>query len=609
MKTLFRALGRFFALLRTLLSNLMLLLALIMIASLLLRDHGPKVPDKAALVLNLDGALVEEVKSFDPSAALGKALRGDEEPPELLLSDVVRAIDAASSDPRIQALVIDSQNLLPAGIDKLMTIGNAINNFKQSGKPVYAIGDYYLQHQYLLASYADTVFMHPNGGVTLTGLGSYPLYMKAFLDKLLITPHVYRVGTYKAAVEPYLRNDMSPAAKEANLALLADLWAVMRDQIATNRKLQPEVLDLDIAKVASALSGQQGDMAKLALELGLVDELQQREAVREQLITLVGRDPEHNSFSQIWLSAYQAALPAQPVTSGNKVGIVVAQGVIMDGDQPQGSVGGDSTAWLLRQARFDDSIKAVVLRIDSPGGSAFASDLIRAEVDELKKAGKPVVASMGSLAASGGYWIAAAADEIWAAPTTITGSIGIFGLITTIDRAMNHWGLNSDGVATSDLAGALSITRPIAPEVGHIIQQSIDHGYRQFLELVARERGMEIAAVDKVAQGRVWSGRQAQGLGLVDQLGGLDDAVAAAARLAQLEHYQRETVSPPLNLRDQLLRDLFDQAASYLPATTAPSLPPQLAAFSQQLQQQLAQMAQWNDPNHSYALCVDCPQP
>ena len=350
-------------------------------------------------------------------------------------------------------------------------------------------------------------------------------------------------------------------------------------------------------------------MAKLALELGLVDELQQREAVREQLITLVGRDPEHNSFSQIWLSTYQAALPAPQPATGHKVGIVVAQGVIMDGDQPQGSVGGASTAWLLRQARFDDNITAVVRRIDSPGGSAFASDLIRAEVDELKKAGKPVVASMGSLAASGGYWIAAAADEIWAAPTTITGSIGIFGLITTIDRAMNHWGLNSDGVGTSDLAGALTITRPVAPGVGRIIQQSIDHGYRQFLELVAHEREMSLEAVDKVAQGRVWSGRQAQGLGLVDQIGGLDDAVAAAARLAQLEQYQRETVSPPLNLRDQLLRDLFDQASLLLPAATTTSLPPQLAAFSQQLQQQLQQMAQWNDPNHAYALCAECPLP
>lgn len=610
MKALFRFLGRSITLLRVFLTNALFVLMLVVMIVALTKDNKVAVPDKAALIVNLDGVLVEQKKAFNAGEALSKSLGGDEEPPELLVSDVVKAINAARDDQRIQALVLDPQQLLPAGIDKLMTIGEAVTAFKASGKPVYAIGDYYDQHQYILASFADRIFLNPNGGAVITGLGHYRLFMKDFLDKLMITPNVYRVGTYKSAIEPFIRNDMSPEAKEAELTLLRDIWASARDQVAANRKIEPANLDLSIAKVEKALAANDGDMAKLALDLGLVDVLAEREQMRNEIIATVGQDPEHHSFSQIWLGEYLTALPKEKTPSKSaKVGIIVARGVIMDGDQPPGNVGGDTTAWLLREARFDDEVKAVVVRIDSPGGSAFASDVIRAEIDELKKAGKPVIASMGSLAASGGYWIAAPADEIWAAPTTITGSIGIFGLITTIDRAMAHWGLNTDGVGTSDLAGALTITRPVDPGVGKIIQHSIDHGYRQFLALVARERGMTVEAVDKVAQGRVWTGKQAVELGLVDQLGDLDDAVAAAAKLAMLVDYQRHEITPPLSLPQQILKDLLGSAQAWLPASSSHyQQPAPLLQFGHRLMADLNQLAQWNDPQHAYAFCAACPQ-
>lgn len=611
MKALFRFLGRSITMLRVFLTNALFVVMLVVMVIALTKDNKVAVPDKAALIVNLDGVLVEQKKAFNAGEAISKSLGGDEEPPELLVSDVVKAINAARDDERIQALVLDPQQLLPAGVDKLMTVGKAVTAFKASGKPVYAIGDYYDQHQYILASFADRIFLNPNGGTVITGLGHYRLYMKDFLAKLMITPNVYRVGTYKSAVEPFIRNDMSPEAKEAELTLLRDIWASARDQVAANRKLEPATLDLSIAKVEKTLAANQGDMAKLALDLGLVDVLAEREQMRNEIIATVGQDPEHHSFNQIWLGEYLAALPQpkSPSADSAKVGIIVARGVIMDGDQPAGNVGGDTTAWLLREARFNDEIKAVVLRIDSPGGSAFASDLIRAEIDELKKAGKPVIASMGSLAASGGYWIAAPADEIWAAPTTITGSIGIFGLITTIDRAMNHWGLNTDGVGTSDLAGAMTITRPIDPGVGQIIQHSIDHGYRKFLDLVARERGMTTEAVDKVAQGRVWTGKQAVDLGLVDKLGDLDDAVTAAAKLAMLVDYQREEITPPLSLPEQILKDLLGSAQAWLPQSARSyQQPAPLLLFGHSLMADLNQLAQWNDPQHAYAFCAACPQ-
>ncbi len=606
MRKFFKIVGSVLTTTRNVVLNLGFLLVVIVLLTSLFSEEKAGVPDQAALVLNIAGDLVEQKRIVNPFQAARDEMSGSEQPPEVLVTDVVDAIENAKHDQRIKALVLELREMNPAGLNKLRTIATAIESFKESNKPVFAIGDYYLQHQYYLASYADQVLMNPNGTVALEGYGRYRVYMKSFLEKIKVTPHVFKVGTYKSAIEPFIRDDMSDAAKEANTAWLNELWHQYREDVALQRDLSLEELDISLSKVRQMLTEAGGDMAQMSLNAGLVDKLVTREEMRDIIAEVVGRDDEHHSFNQIWLDPYLAIAShhAHGHDSGkDKVGIVVAKGTILDGDQPAGTIGGDSTAWLLRQARYDDDVKAVVLRIDSPGGSAFASDLIREEIDELKKAGKPVIASMSTYAASGGYWIAAPADQIWASPSTITGSIGIFGLITTVDKTLASIGMYTDGVATTDLAG-MSPTRPLDPAMGAIIQQAIDHGYQQFISLVARERDMTPEQVDKIAQGRVWLGTQALELGLVDALGSEQDAIAAAAELAGLSEYDTKDIVKPLSFRQQLLMELFGSAMADLePQGYQPN--PLKQGLSQVLGQ-LGWLMELNDPQGIYAHCMAC---
>ena len=389
---------------------------------------------------------------------------------------------------------------------KLRDLRAAIADFKKSGKKVVAYSDGLMQAQYYLAAQADEVYLHPQGMLLLEGFGRWRNYYKEGLDRYGIDVHVFRVGEYKSAVEPYLRNDMSPEAKEMSLEFYGDLWRHYLADIAAARKIRPEDITSLIDAMPDRLRAAGGDMAKMALDAKMVDKLAPRDVVRQRLIDLVGEDEEKKSFRQIGVAEYLQAKGGDrtgAVGKGQAVAVVVAKGEILDGAQPAGTIGGDSTARVLRRAREDDAVKAVVLRVDSPGGSAFASEIIRRECELVRKAGKPLVVSMGSVAASGGYWISTASDEIWAAPETITGSIGIFGIFPTIDKPLaKYLGVHTDGVGTTRFSDVLRPDRPMDPAVADVFQQGIDHGYEEFLARVAQARKMTPEQVDKIARGR-----------------------------------------------------------------------------------------------------------
>ena len=458
-------------------------------------------------MLDFNGDIVEQKHLIDPlESFLNESLNQQPERPEVLLSDITNVIEEAKFDDRVQVLVLKLAKMKSAGITKLDIIGQALERFKDSGKTIIAIGDMFTQNHYYLASFADEIWLNPNGMVLLDGYGRYQLYFKSALEKLSISSHVFRVGTYKSAVEPYLRDDMSEQAKEANQAWLDDLWQHYKTNVAMRRGFTPNNFDEQAEKFIEKLKAVDGKFSQYALENKWVDSLKTREQVRESLTELIGVGEYRAIGFEDYLTATQ---PPFDITNPNtdKVAIVVAKGTILDGHKKPGTIGGDSTAKLLRQARKNSQVKAVVLRVDSPGGSAFASDVIRQEIELLKQQGKPVVASMGSYGASGGYWISAAADKIIAAPTTITGSIGIFGFFMTFENTLAKLGINTDGVGTTDFSG-MGITTGLNPKVGEVFQIGIERGYQDFIELVAENRKLTPEQVDQIAQGRVWTGKE-----------------------------------------------------------------------------------------------------
>ncbi len=401
-----------------------------------------------------------------------------------------------------------------------------------------AYADGYAQSQYYLAAQADEVYLHPEGYLLLEGFGRWRNYYKDGLDRLGVDVHVFRVGEYKSFAEPFLRNDMSPEAREMSQDVYGDLWRDYLSAVASARKIKPADITTTIEGLPERLRATGGDLAKLALQTKLVDRLAPRDEVRRRMIELVGEDKDKKSFRQVDSRTYLRARGGDRSGAGRgkAVAVVVAKGDILDGSQPAGTIGGESTARIIRRAREDDSVKAVVLRVDSGGGSAFASELIRRECELTRGAGKPVVVSMGSVAASGGYWIATASDEIWASPDTITGSIGIFGIFPTVDKPLaKYLGIHTDGVGTTRFSDVARPDRPLDPAFADVFQQAIDHGYEEFLARVGQARHMTRDQVDKLARGRIWSGQDAKGLGLVDQLGGLDQAIESAAKRAKLE--------------------------------------------------------------------------
>ncbi|MFM5220886.1 signal peptide peptidase SppA [Aeromonas caviae] len=603
---LFRSLWHLLNFTRLMLVNLLFLLVVLVIVFSVSQSETPSTPIEGALTLNLSGVLVEQRTQTDPTVQLLRQMdKGDEQPSEIVLSDLLWAIKSAGNDDRIKALVIKPQGLQGTSLSKLQEVTAAIDAFKESGKPVIAMADYYSQGAYLLAAHADHVLLNQSGAVLIEGLGVYQTYFKSALEKLNITPHVFKVGTYKSFVEPYTRDEMSPESKEANQRWLDQLWQSYVADVAEQREIEPDAVAPNKDHFLELLRKAGGNAASYALDNGLVDQLATRDEMTQAVIKEVGEADDHG-WKGVGLKEYLAAIPEQYPQSGkDEVGLITASGAIMDGVQPAGTIGGDSLADLLAEARRDDQVKAVVLRVDSPGGSAFAAEQIRAELLALKQAGKPVVISMGSYAASGGYWISADADKIFASPTTLTGSIGVFGMFATIDKALSQYGVHTDGVGTTDFVG-IGLTRALPDHVGEAIQLSVEDTYQRFVGLVGKGRGLSPEEAEKAAEGRVWTGQDAKALGLVDEFGNLDDALKAAADLANLKSWQVTPIAPEESARDKFLRELFDSSAQALAPHLQSWLPTGLGKTLLEMNRTLDPLTRFNDPQGTYAFCPVC---
>jgi len=511
--------------------NVLFLIILLVLAFAIFGGGARPLGEKTMLVLNLEGKLVEQ-GSTGGRAALVSNLSGGELRRYVQLRDVLRALDTAAKDPQIGGAVLVLDDMEGGGQAMLREIGAALDRFRASGKKVVAWGSNFNQRQYQIAAHADEVYMHPMGAVVLDGFGRYRNYYRDALDKLGVTVNVLRVGTYKSFAEPYVANAPSEAAAEAENYVNQDLWLRYMDEVEKARKLPQGAIAKGIEELPALVQAAKGNLAKLALDAKLVDGLKTRDEIRELLVERGARDAEGKSFRQVGLPDY-VARPSQPLT-GDAVGVVMAVGEIGDGVAGPGSIGGLSTSNLIRMAREDKDIRAIVLRVDSPGGSAFGSELIRRELELTRKAGKPVVVSMGNVAASGGYWISMAADEVIADPSTVTGSIGVFALFPTFDKVTDKLGIHTAGQPTTWLGDAGNPLRPMDPRFGALIQSAIGHVYSEFTVKAAQARKTTPAKIDEVAQGRVWTGAQAQERGLVDTLGGFGDAVRSATRRAKL---------------------------------------------------------------------------
>ncbi len=507
----------------------MLLFFGIILAALSSRPN-PAAVTEGALLVKLDGVIVEEPENIDPIATL---LGGQAPLKQFRERDVIRAIDTAAEDDRIKVIALDLDRFMGGGQVSLEQIGEAIGRAKAKGKPVYSFATFYSDSAYLLAAHASEIWIDPMGGAAFTGPGGSRLYYKDFLDRFKVTAHVYRVGTFKSAVEPYLRSDQSPEAKQALLAVYQPIWANWQANV---KKARPKAdLASYIADPGAAVTAANGDLVKLATDRKIIDKVGDRTAFGKRVASLAGADEDDGpgAFKHTSLGDWVAANPAK--TGGDEVGVITIAGTIVDGEAGPGTAGGDRIEKLLHEGLQRDNLKALVVRVDSPGGSAFASEQIRRAIETYRGRKIPVVISMGNVAASGGYWVATAGDTIFAEPSTITGSIGIFAVLPSFERALADYGVKADGVATTDLSGQPDVFGGFNSTVDTFIQGTIEHDYRRFLGLVGKARGMTPAQVDQIAQGRVWDGGTARQIKLVDRFGSIDDAIAEAAKRAKLK--------------------------------------------------------------------------
>ncbi len=586
--------------------HLLLLLALFGILIGALRQSLPRVPERAALLVRPSGEIVEQLSGEALQRAVSEAQGSGQ--PQTLLWDLTAAIRAAATDPRIAVLVLETDDMSGAGQVKLEELAAAIAEFRHSGKKVIARGDFFLQSQYYLASQADEVYLDPTGFVLLDGYSSYRMFYKEALDRLGVDVHLFRAGKFKSAAESFTRTDMSPEDRQESSAYLGALWNGYTSAIAQARHLKPDAIAAYTSGYVRAVSARGGDAAQVALDSGLVSGLKTGAEVEAQLVGIVGADPATRSYRQITVADYLRAahVDERERGKGPAVGVIVASGVMLDGRQPPGTVGGDSTAQQLRTAREDDDIRAVVLRVDSPGGSVRAAQYIYREVQAIRAAGKPVVISMGDVAASGGYYIAAPADEIFASANTITGSIGVFATVPTFDRSLAKLGVHVDGLGTTPLSGSVRLDRPLSADTATLLQATVDHDYHEFLADVARGRHRTPAAIDAIAQGRVWAGADARANGLVDQIGGIDAAVQAAAARAGLKgSFGVRRIEPESSWAEQLLMQLGEGGEAALERLgLIHAAAPGLAARLQPLDREVARWAQLSAPQTSYAYCL-----
>ncbi len=627
MRSLFKAIGWLFSkawwLLdgtrRALMNLVVLALLVVLVVGWLGRAPRP-LADKTTLVLKLDGQLVEQF-SGTPREQLAAQARGGSLPQQTRLRDVLAALDAAARDDKISTLLLDVDDLGGAGVAGLHEVAAALQRFKASGKPVLAYGDSFSQRGYFLAAQASQAFLHPMGMVTLQGFGGRRIYFKEALDRVGVTAHVVKVGTYKSFAEPYTASGPSPASQEAEGLVYGELWKGYTGAVEQARKLEPGSIMRGIDELPQRLAALKGDPAQLALQAKLVDGLKTRDQMRELLIERGARDAASKSFRQIGLGDYLARLPQDSGPAA--IAVVVAEGEIVDGSTGPGRIGGDSTARLVRQAREDDTVKALVLRVNSPGGSAFASEIIRRELELTRQAGKPVVVSMGDVAASGGYWISMASDAVIADPGTITGSIGVFAILPTAEGLMDKLSLRTGGTTTTWLAGGYDPRRPLDPRLQAALQSGVEGTYARFTGLAAQARKRTPEQIDAVAQGRIWTGAQALERGLIDRTGSLDDALRTAAQLIKqptpegtrprVRYLERE-----LSRTDRLIASLADVvapplldalSARLLPTSTqlaadalaTPATAEDLAAL--RLLGQAAAQGRWDRATAAHCLC------
>lgn len=594
---------------RIILNILFFVIVIFITVALFSGDKEPTVPDGGLLVLNPRGMLVEEPRYVSPSDRFVADALGNTPIIETSLHDFLAVIEHAANDDRIAGVVLDLRSFWGGGVGKLELVAERLELVRAAGKPIIAHGNLFTQSQYYLASQADTIYLNPQGAVAIDGYHSYQTYFKGLFDKLHVKPYIFRVGDFKSAVEPYSRSDMSPEAREANQEFIDSLWQNYLAGITRHREIAPELLSGRMDDYLALFAAAENSQAQMALRAGLVDELAHAEEIRQNLIALGGKDSDTNSYRHIGWRDYHQVIQNENIVkrpdTRPQVHVVFAAGTILDGRQPRGTVGGESLAAELRRARLNDNIKAVVLRIDSPGGSAFASEQIRQELLQLREAGKPVIASMSSVAASGGYWIAAGADEIFATPATITGSIGVFGMFLSVQDTLAEVGVFTDGVSSTEFP-YVSIDRDLNEAAQEVIQRGVDRIYLEFLELVANARDMTVDEVHEVAQGRVWTGTRALELGLVDQLGELEDAVIAAAARAELEDYQVTFPTYELSGWDAFIAQILDSGVKFAPSLFAPKSPTLVDQKLLQLRREIEAINEFNDPQHIYSRCLEC---
>lgn len=559
---------------------------------------------RGALLLDISGVIVDKPDSSQRFSKLSRQLLGasSDRLQENSLFDIVNTIRQAKDDRNITGIVMDLKNFAGGDQPSMQYIGKALKEFRDSGKPVYAVGENYSQGQYYLASFANKIWLSPQGVVDLHGFATNGLYYKSLLDKLKVSTHVFRVGTYKSAVEPFIRDDMSPAAREADSRWIGELWQNYLNTVAANRQIPAEQVFPGAQGLLEGLTKTGGDTAKYALENKLVDALASSAEIEKALTKEFGWSKTDKNYRAI--SYYDYALKT-PADTGDSIGVVFANGAIMDGEETQGNVGGDTTAAQIRDARLDPKVKAIVLRVNSPGGSVTASEVIRAELAAARAAGKPVVVSMGGMAASGGYWISTPANYIVANPSTLTGSIGIFGVITTVENSLDSIGVHTDGVSTSPLAD-VSITRALPPEAQLMMQLSIENGYKRFITLVADARHSTPEQIDKIAQGHVWTGQDAKANGLVDSLGDFDDAVAKAAELAKVKQWHLEYYVDEPTFFDKVMDNMSGSVRAMLPDAFQAMLHAPLASVASTVKSESDKLAAFNDPQNRYAFCLTC---
>lgn len=587
------------------LSMVFIVLAILTVVGFVQKSNQPE-PQDGALVFNLTGVVVEEPKQDNPLRQLSNEALGLSSPlkRENSLFDIIKLLRQAKHDEKITGLVLSLENFVGASQSSLEYIGKSIAEFKESGKPVFAVANNYTQGQYYLASFADRIYLTPQGSVGLQGLAANNLYYKSLLDKLMVSTHIFRVGTYKSAVEPLMRDDMSPEAKENTSRWLNALWGHYASQVAENRKMATTELVPEITTYIKKLQDVDGDSSTYALSNGLVDEVAPYSQVMAQFKKAFGTRLQNQvqTFKSVDFYHY---LPTPDPVKSDQIAIVVVNGTISSGEQSRGLANAETVVNDLQRAQFDENVQSVILRINSPGGGVIASEAIRSAVEALVRADKPVVVSMGGMAASGGYWISTPASYVIASPSTITGSIGIFGVLNTFERSLEHIGVYTDGVTTSPLAAA-TVTSELDENVAKLIQISIDNGYQNFIKLVANARNKTPAEIDKVAQGQVWLGSDALKLDLVDELGDFDDALRKAAELAQLEPgnysikwYGSEPSLSSLLFGENIVAVLPDFMKSLLPS-------PVSQVVESVDKQSVTLKALSSDGKNQYVYCLNC---